>query len=622
MTPRVPPIERRAIGDRGGARTAVRIAAAAVAMAGAGCGGEVAVGGDAAPAIDALRATCGNAVVEPGELCDDGVNDRLAGGCLPGCLAIDATDEVFAPALREIAIDLPPAMWESLRHEIKSRHAIFGSGLDCRMHPFDSPYTWYAADVHIDGVALPAVAVRKKGHLGSQSTLRPSLKLDFDKLSPGRTFHGIDGFSIDNNKQDPSLARTCTAYALFAAAGIPAPRCSHAHLVVNGEDQGVYTLHEEVDRAFLARHFADAGGTLYEGTASDFRPEFIGGFEQETNQGQAARADLAAVMTALATDDAGVEAALAPLVDLDAFYRFWAAEVLVWHRDGYSGNANNFFLYADPGAGGRFRFLPWGVDSSLSVNGAAAVPDSVMAFSALTQRLYAIPAARARYHAALDDLLARAWDPAALMAGVEAVGVVADPLLSATGRSERATAAAAVEAMIAGRADAIARARAGGPPAWTEPLRALPCRVPSGTARGTFATTWGTIAANVFTSGTGTFVLDIAGTPVTATRTGARAGTSSGARLQVVGDAGTRRYTMTVPYPDPRWFDPFSVVGDYPLVQPPMSVSIVESDLSTSPATTLRRFELGEGTWTFTAASQTNGQAVTGSFTGQLFLVP
>ncbi len=32
-------------------------------------------------------------------------------------------------------------------------------------------------------------------------------------------------------------------------------------------------------------------------------------------------------------------------LDLDRFYRFWAAEVLVGHWDGYVSNKNNYFVY-------------------------------------------------------------------------------------------------------------------------------------------------------------------------------------------------------------------------------------------------------------------------------------
>ena len=156
----------------------------------------------------------------------------------------------------------------------------------------------------------------------------------------------------------------CVSYQVFRAAGVPAPRCTLAHVTVNGEDQGVYGLVEEIDAHFLARQFAQPGGNLYEGTANDFRPDAIGGFDRETNQGDPSRADLDAVLAALDAADAEVEAALAAVIDLDQFYRFWATEIVVWHRDGYSGNANNFYLYADPARGGRMVFLPWGMGSS------------------------------------------------------------------------------------------------------------------------------------------------------------------------------------------------------------------------------------------------------------------
>ena len=62
--------------------------------------------------------------------------------------------------------------------------------------------------------------------------------------------------------------------------------------------------------------------------------------------------------------------------DLDAFVRFWAVESLVWHRDGYSGNANNFFIYADPSDGGRFHIFPWGADGTFTQDNRPTVPDS------------------------------------------------------------------------------------------------------------------------------------------------------------------------------------------------------------------------------------------------------
>ena len=56
------------------------------------------------------------------------------------------------------------------------------------------------------------------------------------------------------------------------------------------------------------------------------------------------------------------ERVIRPLVDLDAFYRFWAREGLLGFSGGYSANRNNFFFYLNSETD-KFHFLPWGVDS-------------------------------------------------------------------------------------------------------------------------------------------------------------------------------------------------------------------------------------------------------------------
>jgi hypothetical protein len=54
---------------------------------------------------------------------------------------------------------------------------------------------------------------------------------------------------------------------------------------------------------------------------------------------------------------------VAALVDLDAFIRFWAAEVLVGHPDGYPTMYNNFYVYRDA-VSEQFIFIPSSEDSA------------------------------------------------------------------------------------------------------------------------------------------------------------------------------------------------------------------------------------------------------------------
>jgi hypothetical protein len=67
--------------------------------------------------------------------------------------------------------------------------------------------------VAIGGERVPDVSVRKKGFLGSLSTVRPSLKLDFGRGDhDGRTFHGTRDLTLNNNHQDRTNAKQCVAY--------------------------------------------------------------------------------------------------------------------------------------------------------------------------------------------------------------------------------------------------------------------------------------------------------------------------------------------------------------------------------------------------------------------------
>jgi len=537
----------------------------------------------------------------------------------------DDSDEVFARDVLEVRIDMDPADWDALRHQIKTRHSQYGRE-NCRDAPAPNPYTWFAATVTIDGEEIPVTGVRKKGNIGSQSTLIPSLKLRFDQYVGGQSYHDLDRLALNNSRSDPSYARTCMAYSIFAAAGLPAPRCTYAHVVVNGEDLGPYVAVDEVHKQFIARHFDRADGNLYEGTASDFRDDAIGGFEQETNEDtDASRSDLAAVLEALTASDDRLHGRLADVVNLPQFIRFWAAEGLVWHRDGYSGHANNYFIYADPADQGRFSFIPWGPDATYHVDNSDVVPDSILAYGVLANRLYAIPAERRHYYEALDKLLANQWDEDELAAEAARVSDLVRPLLPADARADHDSDRADLEAFIAGRREALEQIMATDWPDWTDGLRVLPCRIPVAPVSGSFTTTWNSLTTDIYAAGTATLALELDGETMAPVQSGARAGIGDVGqdRIQMVHDlAGQRRLTFNVNLPEERWFESYMTVGDHPLVSPPVSITVLDQDVSVTPARSLGRYEVGEGRWTFDKVDTSDGGAVSGSFEGILYTAP
>ena len=262
-------------------------------------------------------------------------------------LAPHPSDAYFAlDRVLDVAIEMAPEDWDRLRRQTLTR-ADLVAGVDCRDHPREDVFFWFPARVAVDGEALAPVGVRKKGGLGSMSEEKPALKVRFDKFVAGQTLGGaMQRLTLNNVRQDKSKISTCLAYHVFAAAGVPAPRCNFAAVTVNGEDLGLYAHVESVKTAFLARHFADAQGPLYEGALSDFRPLFRRAFEKKTRTDEADWSDVDAVVDALQdASPAGLEA-LASAIDLDRFLTFWAVEVLIRHWDGYAGNRNNFYVYA------------------------------------------------------------------------------------------------------------------------------------------------------------------------------------------------------------------------------------------------------------------------------------
>ncbi len=333
-------------------------------------------------------------------------------------LGSDAADPVYDPSvLHQVEITLAEADWDALRLQTRSIYDMLIG--DCMAAPWDSPFTWFTAEVTMDGASMGTVGVRKKGLIGSDSWSRPSLRIDVDHVTEGARFYGLDKLVLNNNNQDWSRMRTCLAHRFYDEAGLVAPRCSLARVVVNGEDLGIYDNTEAIDEDLVERVLGAPPTTLYEGRLSDFREGWLGTFEAKNEESDGA--DLAAVVAALEQDDAALEAALDEVLNLDTFFTFWAAESFSGHWDSYNGNTNNFYVYGDP-ADGRLRFIASGPDASFDSREpfGSGAPVWVATASALSNRLIQIPDMKDRYETELRRLLDEVWQEDLALARIDA----------------------------------------------------------------------------------------------------------------------------------------------------------------------------------------------------------
>ncbi|MBH76884.1 MAG: hypothetical protein CL897_01435 [Dehalococcoidia bacterium] len=376
----------------------------------------------------------------------------------------------------DIAIEIDPEDWETLRHQTRTFEDLMAEIEKYQLsRPFADIYTWFRSTVTVDGETYEEVGIRKKGFLGSQSDEKPSLKLRFDKYVDDQALGGVmERMTLNNSVQDRSMVNTCLALQVFAKAGIPASRCSFATISVNGQPLGLYLHVEELKQPFLEHHFTTSEGNLYEGTVSDFTPEFRGTIEKKNNEDEDDWSDIDAVVAALQDPSEAGLTALSNMVDLDSFLTFWAVEVLVGHWDGYAGNRNNYQFYREPD--GRFVFIPWGVDSAFLLqedpnpfDGISKPPPSVLAFTAIPYRLYHDDNWRDMYVSRMKQLLDTVWDEDELLRSVDALAAVVQQHALPKNKAGAAVDAERVRQFILKRRAEILEDLMPVPPAWPTP---------------------------------------------------------------------------------------------------------------------------------------------------------
>ena len=236
------------------------------------------------------------------------------------------------------------------------------------------PWSYVSATVTFEGDTFEDVGVRLKGRIGSYRTLsqKAGFKVNFNEYGASRTLGGLEKISLNNMVQDYSMVHDRTAYLLYRAVGIPAPRLGYVWVRVNDEDYGLYTVMEAYDDVFLKRNYDDPDGNLYDGdyyyydngsyTMLDFYSYLVPYFQQDEGE-DVGFADLYAISDAL-DDHAGRASffdALNALVDMEQHTTYWATEIWVGQYDGYAYNKNNYRVYFDP-SDGRADMFPWDHD--------------------------------------------------------------------------------------------------------------------------------------------------------------------------------------------------------------------------------------------------------------------
>ena len=242
--------------------------------------------------------------------------------------------------------------------------------------------TFYNTDVEVpatltvDGTVFKDVGVRFRGNSSYfivPAGRKRSLNVSLDFVHENQQLGGYRTFNLLNANEDASFLRS-VLYNHIAREYLPAPKANFVRVVINGESWGVYPSVQQFNKDFARDWYGGPDGTRWKAP-----PQGRGGLQyQGDDPAPYKRAyeikskDDPAAWTALVnlarvlntTPPEQLEAALAPILDVDETLRFLAVDVALVNGDGYWTRGSDFSLFRDPK--GRFHITTHDANETFS----------------------------------------------------------------------------------------------------------------------------------------------------------------------------------------------------------------------------------------------------------------
>ena len=212
-------------------------------------------------------------------------------------------------------------------------------------------------------VTLINVGVRLKGQ-ASRGDAKFPMKIKFDAFVPKQLFLGLKRMTLNNMAQDPSFIHEATAYKLYRAAGVPAPRTGYSKVKVEGASMGLYLNIESVDQVFAARWYKSTAH-IYAGPYNcDVVP---GNTCYEATIGNTSRGDLNNAGNASLLHGKAWWDYINQYADMPRIIKLMATDVFMSNWDGYTDAVqNNHFAHFDDM--GKLTIIPWGLDQTFTTD--------------------------------------------------------------------------------------------------------------------------------------------------------------------------------------------------------------------------------------------------------------
>ena len=259
--------------------------------------------------------------------------------------------------------------------------------------------------------STPAFSLKNSGNRTLRAP-KPSWRIILDAAGHGNRLAGMTRINLKAMYNDPSQMREALAWRLFSKADIPAPRHTYAKLAFGTTYRGLFSIIEHVDKKFLRDHFGeDHGGNLYKTGCRDIgcatlayrtgpdgddsgRQYFIPGAAERTyrlktnknNPEASTYDDLACFIRTIngiglpgseeRFDTDAFRESVDGIMNVNAFLRWAAVNMLLGSWDNYYATPSNYYLYNSGRRGAAedfvsspyFHFIPWDYDNCLGID--------------------------------------------------------------------------------------------------------------------------------------------------------------------------------------------------------------------------------------------------------------
>jgi hypothetical protein len=226
------------------------------------------------------------------------------------------------------------------------------------------------AKLTVDGKTYSDVGVHFRGmssYMMVNEGKKRSLNLSLDFAHKEQSIGGYRTMNLLNSHEDPTFLRSVLSYQIDREY-LPAPKANFARLVINGESWGLYVNVEQFNKDFVKENWGTTKGARWKVRGSPggrgslaYLGEDPAAYKETytiKSKGDPKRwGDLIKLCKVLnETPPDKLEAALAPLLDIDGALKFLALDNALINNDGYWIRTSDYSIYQDER--GRFHLVP------------------------------------------------------------------------------------------------------------------------------------------------------------------------------------------------------------------------------------------------------------------------